>query len=606
MTSQGIFRDSLVLYKNKPARVCEITDKVVIELEDGTHLRVRLKDIELLHPGPLHNLSELVPQSGDVQTAWELLQDSQTGISDLAELVYGENKPATVWAAWQLVEDGLYFRGTPDEITTCSPQDVKDQVDARKAKAEEEKAWNDFLERVQSGQCNLDDRRYLREVEDLALGRRNTSRVLQTMGRNESPENAHALLLETGYWDFVQDPYPARFEISTSLADVPIPDLPDETRKDLTGLISYAIDDEGSHDPDDAISIEDRRIWVHIADTAALIPPDSPADLEARARATSVYLPEGIVPMLPPKAVQLLGMGLHERSPALSFGIVLDESGAIAEMEITPSWVKVDRLTYTQAEQLLQQEPLADLSILTERYRMRRQSRGALFIDLPEIKIKIVNGEVQITPVAELRSRDLVREAMLMAGEAAALYAIEKDIPIPFVSQDGAGHSEIPEGLAGLYALRRTLKRSQVSSIPGPHSGLGLDVYTRTTSPLRRYSDLVVHQQLRAHLRKEELLDTQSLVERIGESEAVSAIANRAEQLAERHWTLVYLLQHPDWEGEGVLVEKRNQRGRVLIPELALEPQIHLREDLPLNSSIQLELRGVDLPELEAYFQMKR
>ncbi len=606
MANESISQDSLVLYKNKPARVREIDEKVEIELEDGTHLRVRPKDIQLLHPGPLHDLNELAEKGGEIQTAWELLQGSQVRISDLAELVYGENTPATVWAAWQLVEDGLYFCGTPDAINTCSPQEVKDQLDARQAKAEEEQAWNDFLERVQSGQYNSDDDRYLREVEDLALGRRTNSRVLQTMGRNESPENAHALLLETGYWDVTQDPYPVRLAISTSLADVPIPDLPDEKRKDLTGLVSYAIDDEGSHDPDDAISIEDGRIWVHIADTAAIIPPDSPADLEARSRGTSVYLPEGTVPMLPPKVVQLLGMGLQERSPALSFGIVLDQSGAISEIEITPSWVKVDRLTYAQAEQLLQQEPLVGIYALADRYRLRRQSKGALFFDLPEIKLKVVNGVVQITPVAQLRSRDLVQEAMLMAGEAAALFAIENNIPIPFVSQDETEHPDLPKGLAGLFAIRRTLKRSQVSSIPGPHSGLGLDVYTRATSPLRRYLDLVVHQQFRAFLKGEELLDVQALVARLGETEAVIASANRAEQLAERHWTLVYLLQHPNWEGEGVLVEKRNQRGKVLIPELALEPLIHLREDLPLNSSIQLELRGVDLPELEAYFQMKR
>jgi exoribonuclease II len=605
MANQNIGRDSLVLYKNKPARVREIGEKLEIELPEGELLRVRLKDVELLHVGPLESLNQLSHKDGEVKTAWELLQGTTTNLTDLAELVYGADTPAHAWAAWQLVDDGLYFRGTPQEINVCSPQEVEEEINTRQTKADEEEAWNNFMERVQSGQFSPEDRRFLREVEDLALGRRTNSRVLQAMGRSETSENAHALLLETGYWDVIQDPYPLRLEINTSTPDVPLADLPEEERKDLTGLLAFAIDDEGSHDPDDAISIEGERIWVHIADTAALIPPDSPADLEARARGTSIYLPEGIVPMLPSRAVQVLGMGLQDRSPALSFGIQLDNSGQIDDIEIVPSWVKVQRLTYVQADTLLETDPLKDIYKLAQKYQSRRRANGALFIDLPEVKLKVNDGQVQITPIPALRSRDLVREVMLMAGEAVARYAIQHEIPIPYATQESVNPTELPEGLAGLFALRRMLKRSQVSSIPGSHAGVGLDVYSRVTSPLRRYLDLVVHQQLRAYFRGEAILDNQALIERIGESEAISNTANRAEQLAERHWTLVYLLQHPDWEGEGILVEKRNQRGKVLIPELALEPQIHLREDLPLNSSVQLGVRGVDLPELEAYFYMK-
>lgn len=606
MANQNIRRDSLVLYKNKPARVREIDEKLEIELQGGEHLRVRLKDVDPLHPGPVVSLDELTPKEGEVQTAWELLQGSLTNLSDLAELVYGSYTPATAWAVWQLVDDGLYFHGTMQEIRACSPQDVQEAIAARQAKANEEEAWNKFVERARAGQCSQEDALFLRDVEDLALGRRKNSRVLQAMGRSESPENAHALLLETGYWDVTQNPYPQRLEINTSTPDFPETELPEEKRKDLTSLLSYAIDDEGSHDPDDAISIDTDRIWVHIADTAAIIPPDSPIDLEARARGTSVYLPEGTVPMLPPQIIQILGMGLQERSPALSFGVTLDNSGEVREIEVVPSWVKVRRLTYGQAETLLETDALREINALTLRYQSRRQANGALFIDLPEIKLKVDGGHVQIMPIPALRSRDLVREAMLMAGEAAARFAIEHDIPIPFVAQEGANPAELPEGLAGLFALRRMLKRSEVSSIARPHAGLGLDVYTRATSPLRRYLDLVVHQQLRAYLRGKEILDTQALIQRVGVSEAISNTANRAEQLAERHWTLVYLLQHPDWEGEGVLVEKQNNRGKVLIPELALEPQIHLMKNLPLNSPVQLQLRGIDLPELEAYFSMKK
>jgi len=112
----------------------------------------------------------------------------------------------------------------------------------------------------------------------------------------------------------------------------------------------------------------------------------------------------------------------------------------------------------------------------------------------------------------------------------------------------------------------------------------------------------MAHQQLRAALRGGPALEMATLLENLGEAEAVTGVVAQAENLALRHWTLVYLLQHPDWRGEGVLVDKRGPRGKVIIPELALEAQVQLRSDLPLNSRIPLALKGVNLAELEVYF----
>ena len=130
---------------------------------------------------------------------------------------------------------------------------------------------------------------------------------------------------------------------------------------------------------------------------------------------------------------------------------------------------------------------------------------------------------------------------------------------------------ERPTDLAGMFALRRAMKPGGASGTPGAHSGLGLEIYAQATSPLRRYLDLVVHQQLRAHLRREVVLDTQEMLERIGAYASVVGSVRRAERLARRHWTLVYLMQRPEWRGEGILVEKRRRRGVVVVPELDLE-----------------------------------
>jgi exoribonuclease-2 len=79
---------------------------------------------------------------------------------------------------------------------------------------------------------------------------------------------------------------------------------------------------------------------------------------------------------------------------------------------------------------------------------------------------------------------------------------------------------------------------------------------------------------------------------------------SHAERLSEEHWTLVYLLQHPDWRGEAILVDKWDRRGRLLVPELGMEYQMQLPQEWSLNSAVQLRVVDVDLPRLRAVFRL--
>jgi exoribonuclease-2 len=620
----------LVLYKKRPARVARIGERVHIELQSGNLAKVRLKDITLLHPGPLEGLDKLDANlEGELQLAWQLLADEpQKGhdLAEVAELIYGDYTPLTAWKTWEFVDDGLYFHGSPETIFAHTPAEVEAERSVRHEEELEARAWEDFLKRARQNQIDPQaDARYLREVEDLALGRRRESRVLRELGRSERPENAHSLLLACGYWDYTVAPYAQRLGLATSPPKIELPPLVDSERLDLTSLDTFAIDDRENRDPDDAISLEfcrldnqgkllSGRLWIHIADVAALILPDSPADVEARARGATLYLPEGAITMLPLEAIQLLGLGLQEISPALSFGLELNATGEIADIQIQPSWVRVQRLSYETTEQHLGDSPFRELNTLAMTYQARRASNNALFIDLPETIVHVTNGRVNIRPVQRLRSRDLVREAMLMVGEAAANYSIEREIPFPYATQEppdenllldlpSPGSQEVGyENLACFVAMRRALKRSQVSSLPSPHAGVGLQAYSRATSPLRRYLDLVAHQQLRASLSDAKLLNSSEMLARVGASEAVTGNVNLAESLTRRHWTLVYLLQNPDWQGEAVLVERGENRNRIIIPELALELPFQMRQDMPLNSHFGVKVQGVNLPELEAQF----
>ncbi len=600
----AIPKNSLVLYKKQPACVKQSRDKLEIQLVQGKILKVRPKDVALLHPGPLLSIDQLRSQAGEVETAWELLENSTVTLSELAELVYCSYTPASAWSTWKLLDDGLYFRGTPERIRACSRKEVARLRDQRRAHTAQMEARGAFLTRVRGGRMVAADAIFLEEVEQLALGCRDKSWVLRQLGRSEDPKNAHSLLLELGHWDYVVNPYPKRFGLTTTGPAVELPLLHQEERLDLTHLPAFAIDDEDSRNPDDALSLEGNRLWVHVADVAALVRPGSEADLEARRRGFSLYLPEGTVPMLPQLAVETLGLAMKTVSPALSFGLDLDSEGQVVDVDVVPSRVRVTRLSYDKAQAQLQREPFQSLYRLSRSFRERRRSRNAVFIEWPEVRLRLENKRVQILPLPRLRSRDMVAEAMLMAGEAAARFALERNIPFPFTTQNSAGEvDEFPEGLAGMRARRLTLGGSRFTTVPLHHTGLGLEAYAQATSPLRRYLDLLVHQQLRAHLRGDQLLGEQEVMERVGAAMAAQDCVRRAERLSARHWTLVFLLQHSNWRGEGILVHRHNRCSTMLIPQLGLEVPVYMSRGLPLNSIVPLALSSVNLARLDARFQ---
>lgn len=600
--------DSLVLYKNQPAIVRQIADKkLTIEMTDGQHLSVRPKDITLLHPGPVRNFGELQPVEGDFTTAWELLNGQPTTLAELAELAFGECTPSSAWTTWQYVDEGLYFSGSPDAIRTHDAAKRNDILAARQAKVAEAAAWQAFVERTATHSLAEDDERYLTDVVELAWGRSASSRVLQQLGKPQTQESAHEFLLATGYWMPGINPYPLRLGLPTEQPLCPIADLPDELRRDLTHLLALAIDDEGSSDPDDALSVEEDRLWVHIADVAAIVRPNSPADGEARSRGANLYLPEGTIYMLPDELTQRLGLGLQPISPALSFALSVSDSGEIDLLEIVPSWIKVTRTTYEAFETRLDEKPFTQWVAAAEKYRQRRIDNGAVEIELPEVKVRVdPAGSVQITPLPNLRSRQMVREAMLMVGEAVGRFGSAHDIPLAYTTQDPPKKVGFDrEGYAGMFAQRKAMVRSQPQTIPGRHAGLGLDVYVQATSPLRRYLDLVNHQQLRAFLRADPTLTAADLTLRIGTTAEVRGAVRAAERFSNQHWTLVYLSQVPDWEGQGIVIEQLPGKDIVLIPELAWETEIFRRQPRALNSEVNLKIDSIDLPNRTARFSTR-
>ncbi len=355
---------ALVVYKRAPAKVVSTGEKIVIEREDGATVSVRAKDIELLHPGPVRALAELAAApAGEPAEAWELLKgQGGCGLRELAELVFGCWTPSSAFAAWRLLDEGLYFQGVPGGVEARSVEQVEKTLAERCRKREAEEEWARFIERLRRGSFMPEDAQRLTEIESLARGRVDSSRALHDLSISQTPENAHALLLRIGRWTRFVNPHPIRLGARLDLPPDQQIALPDERRVDLTHLATFAIDDEGNTDPDDAVSIDGDRLWIHVADPAACATSESALDVEARQRGVTLYLPEKIIWMLPKSMVGLFGLGIAEVSPALSFGIRLDADAGITDVEIVPSFVKARRLTYAEADTLLDESPLASIT----------------------------------------------------------------------------------------------------------------------------------------------------------------------------------------------------------------------------------------------------
>ena len=635
---------ALVIYKNRPALVSGLEgDKINISLPEGGSVKVRGKDIELLHPGPCTSKHLDVPAARDttedagIRETWELLTESESediSLKELTELIYGDFSPSNAWAARELLKEGLYFTGDMQAIKARPRAIVEEEEKKREEKKRETGDRASFLDKLKKlppfkpelgsyeNLISITDRRFLQDVEALARGQSDKSRTLKELGRQESPEEAHRLLLASGVWTIWENPHPERHGLVKESAKIIPPAASHEDRLDLTHLDAYAIDSPLSDDPDDALSLEvldedgtdgvRHRLWVHIADPASAISPDSPADIEARGRGASLYLPEGTSRMLATEALPLFALGYADVSPAMSFKISLNPDLTISDIEIHPSLVKVTRLSYVQADDLISKNEtvLAKLAALAECNVERRLDTGAVMIEMPEVHIHVCldKKEVSIDPIAACRSSGMVRECMIWAGEGAARWAIKNKVPFPFISQEaGELPAERLPGLAGAWQFRRSMRPRSLSSKPGVHWGLGLDEYTQVTSPLRRYTDLICHQQIRACIGAGVYSGLKPLTEeevlfRVSAAEAAASAAIRAERASRSHWLAVYLSDKKSSLWDGIVLDRKGNRGTVIIPALGLETQVSLRGNEEPNNEIKLSLTSVRIPEGEAVF----
>lgn len=325
-----------------------------------------------------------------------------------------------------------------------------------------------------------------------------------------------------------------------------------EGRVDLRELPVITIDPKDAEDHDDAISLEQvgdglLRLGVHIADVSHYISPGSALDQDARFRATSVYLPGRLIPMLP-KQLSAGLCSLHDSVDrlALSCFMTFDAQGEMLRREIVKSVVRVRRfLTYEEVLPVLEgkgttkDEVIDKLLVegrrLADQLQAKRMERGALVLEIPRPHV-IVNEAglaVSVEPESHDIAHNLIEEFMLICNEAVARFLLERGLPYigrihPPPDEDAMEEFEEfcdelkvrppdwdkPGGVQKFldavksrpgyeaihYALLRSMSRAIYHAGPELHYALANDKYVHFTSPIRRYPDTLTHQVLTEYI----------------------------------------------------------------------------------------------------------
>ncbi|MGF7186742.1 ribonuclease R [Desulfitispora alkaliphila] len=380
-----------------------------------------------------------------------------------------------------------------------------------------------------------------------------------------------------------------------------------ENRKDLRDVQMVTIDGEDAKDLDDAVNVKvlengNYSLGVHIADVSYYVEPGSELDNEAYKRGNSVYLVDRVIPMLPSKLSNgICSLNSGEDRMAVSCQMEIDQKGQVVNYEIFPSVIHIDRrMTYTAVKKILvdkDKEVREEYGELVESFEMmeqlalilkqRRINRGAIDFEFPESKVKLDDQgkAAEIIKVERSIAEKIIEEFMLVANETVAEHIYWLDKPgIYRVHEEpdegkvetlnefmhnfgyhikGVGneihpksYQEIVEKVAGRPQERiintvmlRSMMHARYASTCLGHFGLAAKYYTHFTSPIRRYSDLIVHRVLRESWENKEargkmptwfkkmdnFADQTSIRERVAEEAERESVDMKKVEFMERH-----------------------------------------------------------------------
>lgn len=575
----------------------------------------------------------------DLPSLWELLLEENAGAMTIAELsdlgLCDASASAQAAISRALAEDQLYFKEKKDGFEP-HPQRI---VEEKRRQIEAETRARSDVTGVQSELAHaLANREQgphefsrptelaLGAIMDAAVFGRESTRYKRAasyldnfdgdcdLGSNNPFLD---LLIALGIWHPDVQLGVIRHGISGHFDDAILAEIPRDfegvsERLDLSGHYTVAIDDPDTRDIDDAFSLEvdgdGYLLTVFIADPTALFALDSELNRSALERAASLYLPDQVVPMLPEAiSTELASLCAGQRRPALAFQLAIDPLGNLMRFQIRECWTVVDEhLSYDEVDQLdaagssPRAQLLRNVYQLTAANRQQRLEAGALVFQRPECKVVVdAGGNVSIRALSpDSPSRSLISELMVWIGHETAQFCVNHQIPAIFrtqtVDDPDAVRALLERGtLANMFKAMKMMPRAALSTTPDAHHGLGIEVYTQVTSPIRRYLDLAMHFQLKAFLRGETPPLSSADLEKIAHQlEFKQELLTRIEREAKRYWTLKYFATRAGELIDGVVYENATapNRYRVELVDVALSETIQSSQPLVPDERLKLRI----------------
>ena len=618
-------------------RVMSTTDaSAQIELDSGKRVKVKMAHVmvqfEKPEPAELISCAQKIQATIDPALAWEFSPEEEFGFSDLAS-DYFNNKPTVeqqVAALFCLFETPHYFRRAGKGRFKKAPNDI---VQLALAAIEKKKQLliqiSEWAISLGNGICPepIRDQLYkilfkpdknAAEYKAVVEAARNTKLppldLLQQSGAITSPYQFH--------WQrFLFDTFPKGIAFPALSAPLITDELP------LAAVAAFSIDDSATTEIDDALSVQGLGtgkviVGIHIAAPAMAILPDSDIDKVARARLSTVYMPGNKITMLPDAVVQNYTLAEGKNCPSVSLYVTFDETSfAIVATESKIESVPiVANLRHDTLEELITEEWLESsssrtlnglkpayllpeaLSFLHKLAVNLKQKREAVrgkpeTFNRPDYNFKLINkdttgphGEetVEITTRKRGSPLDLiVAEAMILANSTWGQLLSEYGVP-------------------GIY-------RSQASLAPGvkvrmgtkalPHAGIGVPSYAWSTSPLRRYTDMVNQWQIISCIKhcKTALLAAPfkpkdaDLFSIISNFDNTYSAYNQYQNGMERYWTLKYLQQNNITELNAILFKDNMVRA----DDLPLVLPVLGANNLERNTKVTVKLGDINLMTLD-------
>jgi len=574
----------------------------------------------------------------DLESLWDSVAGSVEKLSytDILE-IYSGNKQVVEEEAlrfyWALnktdiyfkTEDDFYFPSTESEVKSKLLQ--KEQDNNRLAETSLAVQWAmNFIDPENKSPVNndFDIKYFIQLTRDFIVKKSSQERIreakafLNQIGITR-PEDATDFLIKIGECYPDADPDLIRLEYFNNLSkksekevdEVLIKEFDAENYSDLRKKEIITIDDSDTEDIDDAISLykedKDLILGVHISNVSYYIDKGSSLDQDASKKGDTVYIPDTRIDIFPNVLINnKFSLFEGQDKLAISLLITLDKKTYdIKEYKFIQSVINVSKnYSYSEAEQtLLKEKKGKELVNIALSLRQKRIKKGAFLLQLPELKFNLDKDGNVATKINRMNSipHMIIAELMILTNNLTAKYLNDKNLPSIFrVQKDEvpqeAREYDIKDKLFSIRVVKH-LRPSVISTNPGKHKSLGLDGYVQSTSPIRRYSDLVVQRQIVGILTGNEWIydekELSDIITRIGNGFGERRLLQKNRK---KYWLYKYFKENKEKNIAGIVSGVNEPNVYVYLPDYFVEMPIknYIGENIKEYDEVILNVDEVD------------